>query len=170
MEAFKDGSSGAEGAVDEKDFSWMKNLDTDPNTGQVKKTINNIVMILENSAGIKGKIALDEFANRGMVLGPLPWNSEDGKRFWTDVDDAELARYLEIGFGITGLEKIDKALVIVSFKNKFNDVRAISNLKNGTAKRIDTLRNYPAQNKTYIQLMSCEITCGTCWKSDRRFN
>lgn len=140
MEAFKDGSSGAEGAVDEKDFSWMKNLDTDPNTGQVKKTINNIVMILENSAGIKGKIALDEFANRGMVLGPLPWNSEDGKRFWTDVDDAELARYLEIGFGITGLEKIDKALVIVSFKNKFNDVKTyIESQKWDGKKRIDTL-------------------------------
>ena len=116
MEAFKENVSGVEQTVEADDLSWMSKLEKDLNNGQIKKTINNIVLILENISDIKGKIALDEFANRGMVLGSLPWNKEDEKRLWTDVDDAELARFLEVGFGIVGADKIDKALLIVGYK------------------------------------------------------
>ena len=69
MEAFKENVSGVEQTVEADDLSWMSKLEKDLNNGQIKKTINNIVLILENISDIKGKIALDEFANRGMVLG-----------------------------------------------------------------------------------------------------
>lgn len=122
------------------DLSWMKKLEKDLNTGQIKKTINNIVLIIENLDNMRNKIALDEFANRGMVLGSLPWCKSEEKRLWTDVDDAELARFLEVGFGITGAEKIDKALIIVGNRNKFNDVKNyIDSQKWDGIKRIETL-------------------------------
>lgn len=140
LEAFRDSLGDVNQAVEEDDLSWMSKLEKDLNNGQIKKTINNIVLILENIKDIKGKIALDEFANRGMVLGSLPWNNSDDKRLWTDIDDAELARFLEVGFGITGSEKIDKALLIASNRNKFNDVkRYIESQKWDGKKRIDTL-------------------------------
>lgn len=140
MEAFKENVSGVEQTVEADELSWMSKLEKDLNNGQIKKTINNIVLILENISDIKGKIALDEFANRGMVLGSLPWNREEEKRLWTDVDDAELARFLEVGFGIVGADKIDKALLIVGYKNKFNDVKAyLESQKWDGKKRIDTL-------------------------------
>lgn len=140
IEAFKDDLTLVGQVVKEDDLSWMKKLEKDINTGKIKKTINNIVLILENVSDTKGKIALDEFANRGMVLGSLPWNKEGEKRLWSDVDDAELARFLEVGFGITGTEKIDKALLIVSNRNKFNDVKKyLESQKWDGKKRIDTL-------------------------------
>lgn len=140
MEAFKDDAKTIDRVVEADDLSWMSKLEKDLNNGRIKKTINNIVLILENIKGIKGKIALDEFANRGMVLGSLPWNPEDEKRLWNDVDDAELARFLEVGFGITGSEKINQALMIVGYKNKFNDVKKyLESQKWDGIKRIDTL-------------------------------
>ncbi|MDO5027554.1 MAG: virulence-associated E family protein [Tissierellia bacterium] len=140
IEAFRDDLTVIGQRVVEEDLHWMSKLEKDLNTGQIKKTINNIVLILENTKDIKGKIALDEFANRGMVLGSLPWNKDKEKRLWSDVDDAELARFLEVGFGITGSEKIDKALLIVSNRNKFNDVKKyIESQKWDGKKRIDTL-------------------------------
>lgn len=141
LEAF--GSDVEEATEDPKkqdDLSWMKKLEKDLNTGQIKKTINNIVLIIENLDSMRNKIALDEFANRGMVLGSLPWCKSEEKRLWTDVDDAELARFLEVGFGIIGTEKIDKALIIVGNRNKFNDVKNyIDSQKWDGIKRIETL-------------------------------
>ena len=140
MEAFREDLAETGQVIEDDDLSWMKGLEKDLNNGQIKKTINNIVLILENVSDIKGKIALDEFANRGMVLGSLPWNKSCDKRLWSDVDDAELARFLEVGFGITGTEKIDKALLIVSNRSKFNDVKKyLESQKWDGKKRIDTL-------------------------------
>ncbi|NLY20697.1 MAG: virulence-associated protein E [Tissierellia bacterium] len=139
LEVFKE--SVEDGLLEDEDnLEWMEKLLRNSNTGAIEKTINNVVTILEGSSLTKGKNALDEFANRGMVLGPLPWNSQEEKRLWTDVDDAELARYLETGFNITGQDKIDKGLTIVSSINKFNDVKVyLESLKWDGTKRIDTL-------------------------------
>lgn len=128
------------GEVEIEDIDWMSRLEKNPSTGAVQKTINNIVMIMEKDKSLKGKIALDEFANRGMVLGSLPWDMSEEKRLWADVDDAELARFLETGFGITGQDKIDKALTIVSARNKFNDVKSyLESIKWDGKKRIENL-------------------------------
>ena len=108
---------------EEINTDWMNLLDLNINSGKIEKTIDNIVIILENDSSIKGKIALDEFANRGLVLGSLPWNSETEVREWSEIDDAEVTRYLEKGFEITGREKIEKALLIVSNRNKINEVK-----------------------------------------------
>lgn len=141
LEVFKDTySNNGNVVIFENDIDWMNNLEKNPNTGVIKKTINNVVLILENTGEIKGKIALDEFANRGMVIGPLPWNPSTEEREWKDIDDAELARYLEASFGITGDDRINKALMIVSNRNKYNRVKDfITSQKRDGISRIDTL-------------------------------
>lgn len=101
---------------------WMFNLKRNSN-GIIEKTIDNILLVLENDPLVKGKIALDDFANRGLVLGALPWDSSEKKRFWNDTDDAGLRHYLEKVYGIIGKEKIYDATSLCAHKHKFNSVR-----------------------------------------------
>lgn len=124
---------------DPEEFKWVEKLSKNQN-GCIERTIDNIVIILNNEKSIKGKIALDEFANKGMALGALPWDRSSGKRIWKDVDDAELYRYLEKGFGITGTDKVEKALLIVANNNRINDVKQyLTGVKWDNINRLDTV-------------------------------
>lgn len=121
------------------DTNWIAQLEINAN-GVPAKTIDNAVIVLENDAGLKGKIAYDEFANRGMVMGALPWNRSDEKRVWSDFDDAGIYRYMEKICGISSPQKIDNAMKIVSFNNAFNDVKSyLEALKWDGVPRLDTL-------------------------------
>lgn len=121
------------------DLSWLSQLTKD-GSGRFEKTINNVVLILENDPILKGKIVTDEFAACGMVLGHLPWDAREEKRRWTEVDDAGFYRYIEAFYGITGREKLDNALLIVSAQNRINGVKSyLQGLTWDGKKRVDTL-------------------------------
>lgn len=137
----------------DEDLTWLNQLEID-GAGNYAKTRKNIITIFENDVNLKGKIAYDEFANRGLVLGVLPWNFEVKKRNWQDVDDAQLRIYLETVYGITGDGKISDALMRYSHNNKINDVQDY--LKSVTwdgTKRIDTLLTdyLGAENNPYTR-------------------
>lgn len=120
-------------------LEWIKRLTVDGN-GKIEKTINNAVIVLENDPLLKGKIVTDEFASHGIVLGKLPWSHEDEKRRWKDADDASFYNYMELFYGITGREKLDNALLIVSDQNRINDVKEyLKSLKWDGTRRVDTL-------------------------------
>ena len=122
------------------DMNWISRLEISGQSGKPAKTIDNAVIVLENDASLKGKIAYDEFANRGMVLGPLPWNQNVEKRGWDDFDDAGIYRYMEKICQLSSAQKIDNALKIVSFNNSFNEVKAyLESLKWDGVPRLDTL-------------------------------
>ena len=112
-----------ETAIGTGDYNFIEKLQIDPNTGAIMKTINNAVLVLENDLILKDKIAIDDFANRGVTLGALPWDMTSGKRWWTDADDANYYNYMETFYGLTGRDKLDNALLIVSNKNRINDVK-----------------------------------------------
>ncbi len=128
-----------EDTVDEGNFDWVQRLTVD-NAGKFEKTINNITLILENDMLLKGKIATDEFASCGVVLGAVPWDASTEKRRWKDVDDAGYYRYMETMYGITGREKLEMGLLIVSNQNKINGVKEyLVSLRWDGVKRLDTL-------------------------------
>lgn len=104
---------------------WMREarLEYDQNTGRPKKTMDNIIRILNYDPELRGIVAIDDFSTRGLVLGPLPWNGSIGRRLWQDTDDAGVAWYLENRYGITGRDKIAGALMLVSEQHRFNEVR-----------------------------------------------
>ena len=106
------------------DVNWMRSagLETNENGGY-KKTMDNIIRILNYDPALKGKIAIDEFSVRGLVLGAMPWNSEEGKRLWSDTDDAGIQWYLEQRYNITGKDKVMSALLLVSEQNRINEVK-----------------------------------------------
>ena len=125
--------------AEEENLEWMQELKCHPKTGAYENTIDNVWKILEHDSSLKGKFAINEFAGRGEVLGALPWNTSDRRRFWDDNDNQGLYWYLERGYGITGMSKIDGALSLHSNKNSFNDVvKYLDGLKWDGEKRLDT--------------------------------
>lgn len=121
------------------DDGWLDLLELD-NKGFVKKTINNVTTVLEHDPALKGKVVVDEFAACGLLMGPVPWDPYAEKRRWTDVDDAGFYRYMESRYGITGRDKLDAGLLIVSNDHKINDVREyLLGLSWDNVKRLDTV-------------------------------
>lgn len=114
------GQSGGD-APGEKD--WRRRLDPARNGEGYEKSIANIVTILCWDPNFRGKIFVDEFANRGMVQLPLPWDTGEGVRMWNDFDDAQLTLRLEKEYGITGRDRIENAIKVVGFNHRRNAVR-----------------------------------------------
>ncbi|MFT4415305.1 VapE domain-containing protein [Fredinandcohnia humi] len=123
----------------ENNLDWIRNLAISPSTGAPAKTTDNLLIILENDPLLKGKLAFDEFANRGLVLGALPWDPRTERRQWTDIDDAGLRHYMERLYGITGKEKIFDAVALCAHKHTLNEVvEFLKGLKWDGIKRLDT--------------------------------
>ncbi len=122
------------------DAEWMTRLKTHPKTGQILATIDNVWLILENDVNLKDKFAMNKFAGRGEVLGPLPWCRDGTRRLWEDNDNQGLYWYLEKAYQIASNGKVDGALSLHSNAHSFNDVTAyLEGLRwDGTA-RLDTL-------------------------------
>ena len=107
----------------EEPENWMMLLEKNAQTGAVKATIDNVRIILEHDPLLKGKFALNEFANRGEVLGALPWDKREKRRLWDDNDNQGLYWYLERVYKISGNGKVDGALSLHSNAHAFNDVK-----------------------------------------------
>lgn len=140
-------------AADE-DMNWMRKLAFNPNTGAHAKTTDNLLIILENDPLLKGRLAFDEFANRGLVSGSLPWSAQENRRQWTDIDDAGLRHYIEKAYNITGKEKILDAVALCAHKHTFNEVNEfLTGLKWDGVKRLDTaIVDYlGAADSTYVR-------------------
>lgn len=151
-------------AVQQKaDVSWMTKagLSYDGN-GNLRKTRDNIIRILMYNPVYKGKIATDDFAVRGMVLGAMPWNQSEEPRIWSDTDDAGLAWELERNYGIVGKDKIDGALLLVSEANRYNEVKSyLDSLRWDMKPRLDlVLHDYlGAENNAYTRAVARKSFC-----------
>lgn len=128
-----------EESLSEDETSWVKNLSLSA-SGGYEKTTNNILLILKNDPLLKGKFAFDEFANRSLIKGALPWDKREEMRQHTDDDDAGLRWYLEIIYGITGKDKISDGLALAAKAQKINHVKDyLESLVWDGKKRLDTL-------------------------------
>ena len=111
---------GAEASADIE--NWAALLDVN-SVGAMKKTVDNVLIILENDPLLKNKIVYEEFSNRVYAVGSLPWESDPKQRVWTDNDDSGLRHYLEKVYGITGEKKIFDACSLSCHKHSFNAVK-----------------------------------------------
>ena len=140
-EAIKDFDGVAADNLDDP-ANWMCLLAKNEQTGAIKATIDNVCIILEHDPMLKGKFALNLFANRGEVLGSLPWDNRKKRRLWDDNDNSGLYWYMEKVYRITGNGKIDAALSLHSNNHSFNEVQDyLSGLKGkwDGVPRLDTL-------------------------------
>lgn len=138
IESFGSADETAAAAAPEN-MDWMQKLEINSN-GIYLKTVDNVLIILEYDPALRDKIAFDEFANRGLVLGPLPWDPRTDRRPWASSDDAGIYHYIEKVYGIAVEAKLSHALTIVSHKRRFNDVRRyLESLQWDGVPRLDTI-------------------------------
>lgn len=104
------------------DGAWLQKMELHRKTGLPLPTVDNIRTILENDPLLAGKFALNAFSGRDEVLGPLPWQNTEGRRNWTDTDDAGLYWYLEKAYQIYSGKKVDEARAICCELHAFNEV------------------------------------------------
>ena len=124
--------------VVENEDSWLAEL-TYTQAGKLINSIKNFRIIIENHPQLKGKIALNEFANRNIALGALPWDKETKKRDWTGTDDSGLREFLGTHY-VDPKNNYDHA-VTLAFKNKsFHPVKEyFESLTWDGVVRIDTI-------------------------------
>ncbi len=155
------GFNNVTGDSENEDTDWVLKLTRDGN-GRVEKTIANVTLVLENDPLLKDKIVTDEFASCGMTTGGLPWDLHSGKRRWKDVDYAGYYRYMETFYGLTGRERLDNGLLIVSSQNKINDVKEyLQGLKWDGKRRVDTLLHdyLGAEDNEYTRAVMRKSLC-----------
>lgn len=122
----------------EIDISWTEKLYYGPK-GKLLSTIENVLTILENDYFLKGRLAYNEFSNRAIVTGKLPW-SRDINRDWKDEDDSGLRYYIEKAYDITAVNKILDALVICFQNHSFHPVKEyLNSLTWDGVDRVETL-------------------------------
>ena len=121
------------------DLAWIGSLAVDGN-GNYQKTVNNIIIVLQNDPLLKGRVVTDEFASRGIALGPLPWNQEPGMRQWVDDDDSGFFWYIENYYRMAQRDRLDMALAIVGQQSRVNVVKQyLQGLKWDGVRRVDAL-------------------------------
>lgn len=127
--------------TEEGDTSWLEKLEYDKK-GNLKQTTDNIVQVLLNDPGIKDGIGgYDQFRQKPVKLGSLPWWLYDQTdATWTDTDDASLRYYLEKKYKLVARGKTDDAIAYVQERHAFHPVREyLKSLKWDGIKRLDTL-------------------------------
>lgn len=125
----------------DENTDWLSSLSVN-SKGKFESTRDNVFLILLNDPNLKAKYYYDEFKERPIVSGDLPWESLE-KRIsagWSDFDDAGLRLYLEKVYGIDNPSKINDAVELAMKSRKRHPVREyLSCLKWDSVNRADTL-------------------------------
>ena len=87
---------------------------------ELKPTVLNFRLILENDPALRGRFWVNELSQY-IEAGQLPWRKQPGQ--WVDADDANLRGYLEEHYQLSGKDKLADAFTIVALKNKQHPVR-----------------------------------------------
>lgn len=131
--------------------------------GTPESDVFNCLIVLKYDPALKGKIRLDEFAHRLVVIDDLPWHGKDETPYWTDTDDACLRNYFATKYLIKGKGIIDDALQEVTQANKFHPVREyLTGLTWDGECRVDTLfiDYIGAEDTEYVRAVTRKWMCG----------
>lgn len=127
---------------EEENPAWMTQLETDKR-GFPEQTIQNVFIILTNDLMLKGALAYNAFKDRLVCIRDLPWKTVLDRvngDAWTDADDSELRRYIELAYHITGKERIMDAVSSVARSNTTHPVKDyLRGLEWDGTERLDTL-------------------------------
>ena len=148
--------------ITDDDEDFLSKLKRDKN-GTPESDVYNCLVVLKQDPSLKGKIRLDEFAHRLVVIDDLPWRGKDETPYWTDTDDACLRNYFATKYLIKGKGIIDDALQEVTQDNKFHPVREyLKELTWDGECRLDTLfiDYIGAEDTEYIRAVTRKWMCG----------
>lgn len=125
----------------DEDYDWVGQLTCNKN-GKFDNTINNVQLIMEHDADLRGKYFYDTFKERMTVCGDLPWCklADRMTTTWTDTDDAGLRNFLEIKYEIVNTMKISDAVLLAMQSCMRHPVREyLLSLKWDGVARADTI-------------------------------
>ena len=109
----------------EKDFksdnNWQSKLLLD-RAGNVKNTLQNLILILENDENLKN-IVFNEFADGMEIKGKAPWRRPPNFSFWREADDAQLEAYIDKNYGSFSKRNFDTAAAKVVDDRSYHPVR-----------------------------------------------
>lgn len=148
--------------ITEEEEDFREKLKRD-RRGTPESDVFNCLIVLKYDPALKGKIRLDEFAHRLVVIDDLPWRGKDETPYWTDTDDACLRNYFATKYLIKGKGIIDDALQEVTQANKFHPVREyLTGLTWDGECRVDTLfiDYIGAEDTEYIRAVTRKWMCG----------
>ena len=125
----------------EEETDWLKELSVSAK-GTFEATIDNASLVLLHDPELRGRYYYDEFRERPVVSGDLPWEklAKRSSDCWTDSDDSGLRRHLEKHYGIESPSKIRDAVELAMLSCKRHPVREYLNgLTWDGQSRMDTL-------------------------------
>lgn len=108
----------------EEDTEWLKLLEL-TGKGGIANTIDNVVVILTHDPRFADRFYFDEFKEKPIVSGDLPWIAFDRRlsAVWSDTDDAGLRRFLEHEYKIESASKIRDAVELAMLSRTRHPVR-----------------------------------------------
>ncbi|WMJ79555.1 virulence-associated E family protein [Clostridium sp. MB40-C1] len=144
---------------DIQETEWLNGLKY-TEQGKLRSTISNFLLIIENEPLLKEKIAYNEFSNRAVVIGRLPWRNKDNKSDWNDTDDSGLREFIEKYYNISSTAKCCDALVLSFEKHTFHPIKEyLDVLLWDGVKRVDTLfiDYLGAEDSSYVKTVTRKI-------------
>lgn len=101
------------------DSDWQLELDIDKQ-GQVKATLDNLMLILRNDEGLKN-IAFNRHRDGIDARGGLPWQQiKDG---WNDSDNAALKVYINHKYGVYSPTKTKDAVLTAASERAYHPIK-----------------------------------------------
>lgn len=132
----------SEAKEDFKAEEWTE-LPSTGKQGEILMTQPNVEIILRNDPNLKGRLKQNEFTQRLVIVGDLPWKICDDRingTPWSDTDDAGLRGYLQKTYDIRNVQVTDDALKVVSTEVGFHPIRNyLRGLEWDGIPRVDTL-------------------------------
>lgn len=154
IEAFDETDEETAGA----DTEWLKDLEL-TKRGEIADTIDNTQMILCNDPRLCQSFYYDEFKERPIASGDLPWMKKKDRitDVWCDTDDAGLRAFLESEYHIVSAAKIRDAVDLAMMQRKRHPVREyLEGLSWDGEERLETLfsRYLGAEDSRYTRAVT----------------
>lgn len=105
--------------IDAADTSWQNALEY-TQKGELKNSLQNITIILENDPKLKN-IVFNQLADNMEIVGAVPWRHPT--RFWRDADDSQLISYIEFNYGSFSQRNYEVAVTKVADDRSYHPIR-----------------------------------------------
>lgn len=158
---FKEKQESAAEDFDEEDpDAWKKKLEYEDKSLQLKNTLRNLTLILENDPNLRD-IVFNQHLDGMEIKGDVPWKHPS--KFWRDADDAQLISYVDENYGTFSQRNYDIAVAKVTDDRSYHPIREFLQAlpEWDRVERVDTLLiDYlgAADNK-YVRAVTRKTLC-----------
>lgn len=158
---FKEKQAGASADFEEDDpDAWKKKLEYEDKSLQLKNTLRNLTLILENDPKLKD-IVFNQHLDGMEIKGSVPWKHPS--KFWRDADDAQLISYVDENYGTFSQRNFDIAVAKVTDDRSYHPIREFLQALPDwdQVKRLDTLLiDYlGAADNRYVRAVTRKTLC-----------